>query len=78
MEPMQGVSQALHPTSLRHLGSRLPPSPTGGGSKIVDDFQLSQLENARASLAAAQVEAFEAGKIVSEVASSLRSKGVRC
>jgi len=34
-----------------------------------------QLENARASLAAVHVEALEAGKVVSEVASSLRSKG---
>ena len=36
VEPMQGVSQAVHPTSSCHLGSRLPPSPTGGCSKIVD------------------------------------------
>ena len=40
-------------------------------------FLLSQLGNARASLAAARVEALEAAKVVSDVAAGLRSKGVR-
>ena len=44
---------------------------------LQDLIILSQLGNARASLAAARVEALEAAKVVSDVAAGLRSKGVR-
>ena len=44
---------------------------------LVDFHKFQQLGSARNALAAARVEALEAGKIVSDIATSLRAKGVR-
>ena len=84
VEPMQGggrqgACQAPHLPSPSQCRPCLLPPPTGACSLLQDliIFLLSQLGNARASLAAAQVEALEAAKVVSDVAAGLRSKGVR-
>ena len=75
----QGACQAAHLPSPSQRRPCLLPPPTGACSLLQDliIFLLSQLGNARASLAAARVEALEAAKVVSDVAAGLRSKGVR-